>query len=1441
MKISTIVLIYIYFLLVISNVLAQEKGFCWKDQGGGFSEDFGNSIDLGSGRDPIITGGFNEKATFGNVTLSSKGLGDIYVARYDVDTGDLIWLKQAGGVGNDAGLDVSADRNDILITGFFENNATFDSKSIISSGAEDIFIARYSSSGTIFWAVKAGGPGTDTGQGVAIEGGGGIYVVGTFTEKATFGAGETNETTLISDGAIDAFIAFYSATGKLIWARRMGGTDNDRALDVTTDFDGNAYVIGEFNLTANFGQGGNRVEKLTSRGSRDVFLAKFDPFGNLIWVRQGGGAGSERGSGVAFMDNINTEEEHIYITGRFQRTAFFDSKQVSSQGRRDIFLVRYDVDGNVIWARSAGGPGDDEGHSVRAIQREDDSGPQDITIQITGEFENSAIFGNGQLNKKVLKSNGARDIFVAKYHESGRLLCAVAVGGSCPDLGRGIDIYEQIFNDGQTLLNSLVVGHFQNSVTLGTKTFNSRGGRDVLIFRLEDLAIPKNLSLTQIALTPYLTLNWKRPDNFSAPIITDVGVESTGQACDFKNGVPGEIYQLFIDYIDSTGDVNSKVQVNIPEISTAQGSRAQKLGSPIFLGGQISGSVRQDMCVRFGNETSLVLKISIKDQAGNVSNVFSEEIFNPLFGQIPPALAKLPVQENGFLYNAPRGINSQQAIGDCGRSVNLIGYNIYRTNVLTGEEVLVATVPVENTTFRDETTTKSTTYIYKVTAVYQESESEHVGEIGPSGSPSDDELFTRVFDVSPAVDGEGGRSAGSSWADVDNDGDVDLFVVNYPNTIPNSLYLNNGDGTFNKMTSSALVTDLGSSYGASWGDYNNDGLVDVFVANTTFFNLGEPNFLYQNNGGGSFTKITSGDVVTDSQESNSGSWGDYDNDGDLDLFVANGSILPQKNALYQNSGPPNYALNKVSSNAIVDDPVIAISNQGAWADFDQDGDLDLFVANGGFVTSAAQNNVLYRNLGGGNFEKVADASAYPMIADGGASTGASWGDYDDDGDLDLFVANDKSQADPDGKNFLYQNNGPPNFTFTKIATGPVVTDKGFSKGSSWGDYDNDGDLDLFVSNDDVNFLYQNDGNGIFTRVPKGSLVHNVGSSNGCTWADFDGDGYLDMFVVNSLTLENKNFLYLNNRARGTNNNKWINIKLQGTVSNRAAIGAKVKIKTTIGTTPLVQTQEISGQTGGGWSGQNSMNIEFGLKNASTIDSLIVEWPSGVIQKLANVTPNQFLTITEPVLNNNPIVVNPIPDQIIQLGGPPFTRDLTAEPAVFSDPDGDALTFSALSDNPTIAIASISGSTLTVTAVGAGTATLAVTADDGRGGMVIANFNVTVNRPPVIANTLDDINLIVGEPPFTRDLKADPAVFNDPDADPLSFTASSNNDGVATASISGSVLTVNAVSVGNAIITVTAKDDRGGHVSDEFTVTVGAETFTLSGKVIYDNTSQSPVK
>ncbi len=492
------------------------------------------------------------------------------------------------------------------------------------------------------------------------------------------------------------------------------------------------------------------------------------------------------------------------------------------------------------------------------------------------------------------------------------------------------------------------------------------------------------------------------------------------------------------------------------------------------------------------------------------------------------------------------------------------------------------------------------------------------------------QTFTKILDGPHVNNIAASRSV--NWVDIDGDLDLDLFVSNgLEGGQNNFLYINNGVDSaysFTQVTGDPIVQDNTPSDGASWGDIDNDGDMDAFVVN--WYNVN--NLLYLNNGNGTFAQVTTGTIVNDGGYSEACSWGDYDNDGDLDLYVTNSgspTIGAKVNFLHRNNG--NGTFTKITTGQIVTE---AFYSRGAsWVDYDNDGDQDMFVTN-----ERNQANNLYKNMlketGTATFTKITTGS---LVTDIASSLSSSWGDYDNDGDLDVFVAN----GWPAGQNdFLYDNNGDG--TFTRVLTGPEVTDAAYSLSSGWGDYDNDGDLDLFVTtaygpSASQNMLYQNNlietGTATFTKITTGDVVNDVGYSYGFAWGDYDQDGDLDIFAAKTFNEAEASALYRNDNANG---NKWLEVRCVGDSSNRSGIGAKVWVKAVVNGNAIWQLRVLEGQSG--YCGQSSL-LHFGLGTATQVDSIRIVWPSGIVNMYGPVGTNQILTLVEtsPTVN---LVVNP---------------------------------------------------------------------------------------------------------------------------------------------------------------------------------------------------------
>jgi hypothetical protein len=491
-----------------------------------------------------------------------------------------------------------------------------------------------------------------------------------------------------------------------------------------------------------------------------------------------------------------------------------------------------------------------------------------------------------------------------------------------------------------------------------------------------------------------------------------------------------------------------------------------------------------------------------------------------------------------------------------------------------------------------------------------------------------DPTFIKITSGAIATDLEASHQA--NWADYDGDGHLDLFVANaaYEATyILNSLYRNNGDGTFTRDTTSLPAIEPGpaAEWGAGfwnglWVDYDNDGDLDLHV-----LGAGElADRFYRNDGQGVFTRVEPAFVIPRSQGENA-TWFDFDNDGWLDVFIPrnNGNDLFYRGL----PGGRFQAMNVQDAGSVV-----AFSSYlyGLPFDYDDDGWTDLLVVPFSWGTPGLQCS-LHRNEGHGLFRRVTEGPLANQQATftGGRLSLPALGDFDNDGDLDVIVVNGQ-----DGyRARLYRNDGDGTFTDMAAAAG---VDRPLNASSAYFiDYDNDGHLDLFVLCRDYfgdllglgsqNVLFRNRGDGTFESVEIGSPLRDGHRVSIAAWADYDNDGFLDLFVsVGNAALE-VNLLYRNDLQARDNPNRWLKVRLRGQASNSMGVGAKIRAEARIGGTvvrqlrPMMPAMSLTDQ---------AFIAHFGLGDAEQVDLLRIEWPSGIVQELTDLEPNQMLTVVE---------------------------------------------------------------------------------------------------------------------------------------------------------------------------------------------------------------------
>lgn len=504
--------------------------------------------------------------------------------------------------------------------------------------------------------------------------------------------------------------------------------------------------------------------------------------------------------------------------------------------------------------------------------------------------------------------------------------------------------------------------------------------------------------------------------------------------------------------------------------------------------------------------------------------------------------------------------------------------------------------------------------------------------------------------------------SGAAWGDYDGDGFPDLYVcdVAAPMTASpqemaaspggNRLYHNNHDGTFTDVTARAGVGFKGIAQGAAWADYDNDGKLDLVV--TSYGGIK----LYHNRGDGTFEDVTRQAGLDQFHGFWTGaSWGDYDRDGNVDLYVCGyvqyafkpeyvgkssrqftefvpfmlnpSSYRPERNLLFHNNG--NGTFTEVAHRAGVEDTT-GRSLDAAWADFNGDGWPDLYVAND------ISSNKLYLNQHNGTFK---DVSTEAWVDEYRGSMGLAVGDWDRDGDLDIFITHWIAQQFALFSNLRFTRGGPSTpgrlrfEDVSDLAGVGQLTLSFIGWGTSFFDYDNDGQLDLLavtgstfqdekdpsrlVPMKNLLFWQKNPEEGFFEvgRV-SGDAFQQPRVGRGAAFADYNNDGAVDVFIVNH---SDRPLLLRND---GETKNHWLKVRLRCTKSNRSGFGTKIVIEAG----GQKQYQEIGSQPS--YLSQNALEGHFGLGQAGQVDRLTVRFPSGVVREQKNVPVNQIVVVQE---------------------------------------------------------------------------------------------------------------------------------------------------------------------------------------------------------------------
>jgi hypothetical protein len=452
-------------LLVSANSFAQAPNCLWAKAAGGTSDDRGYSTCTDANGNVYVTGSFKgQSITFGSIVLTNSDnsgvTSDIFIVKYS-SIGSVLWASSTGGLSFDEGLCITTDASgNVYLTGRFDSpTITFGTTTLSKVGNHDIFIAKYSSQGTLLWANSAGGINYDNVTGISTDANSNVFITG-FFYSATIAFGTTSLSNASSSGTFtDMYIAKYDSTGVLLWANLAGGTSFDFGNSICNDSNGNAYVTGSFVGSITFGS-----TTLTSAG--DVFITKYSPNGLVIWAKKLGSTSGATVNGICTNSN-----DDIYITGEFQSSSLTIGATTltnsnNSGNSRDIYVVKCIPAGTFQWAKSAGGIGNDYAYCVSA----DENG----NAYITGGYTSPTIsFGTSTLTNAD-NSGNTSDIYFTSYGSDGTVLQAKSIGEGSDDFGKSLTLDASGY--------VYLTGYFKSaSMDLGTFTLTNAGDNDLFI------------------------------------------------------------------------------------------------------------------------------------------------------------------------------------------------------------------------------------------------------------------------------------------------------------------------------------------------------------------------------------------------------------------------------------------------------------------------------------------------------------------------------------------------------------------------------------------------------------------------------------------------------------------------------------------------------------------------------------------------------------------------------------------------------------------------------------------------------------------------------------------------------------------------------------------------------------------------------------------------
>lgn len=527
-------LLIVCFSLTSTTVQAGQLFHQWSDGFGDESSERGEGVAVDESGNAVITGDFTGTIDFGGGPLVSTGSDEIFLAKFDAN-GNHVWSRRFGDEENESGLSVAADGSgNVLLTGDFWGTIDFGGDPLNAYDA-DIYLVKLDADANHQWSYNFGDSGPDRGKAVAADPSGNVLLTGQFQDSADFGGGPLT-------GYEDIFLVKFDPDGNHLWSQGFGDSEFQFSRALAVDGDGNVVIAGDFFGSIDFGGG-----PLTSAGSLDIYLAKFDPSGNHIWSQRFGDAAE-----VQHCWSVTTDADgNVLIAGGFSGSVDFGGGLLTSAGSRDICLAKFDPDGSHLWSQRFG---DSDGQSAYGVAS-DGAG----SALVAGGFRGTLDFGGGPLT-------GEDDIFLAKLDANGNHVWSQSFGG--PDAQSPGGLAANAAGD------VLMTGEFNETVDFGGGPLTSAGGIDVFLvkFGLDD---PTPVLLSQVSVREVnlaVELSWvAMPDldisSFEVHRATTPRMEESRKLAALEADVseqtyrdetvlPGETYYYWIGVVDILGGLS---------------------------------------------------------------------------------------------------------------------------------------------------------------------------------------------------------------------------------------------------------------------------------------------------------------------------------------------------------------------------------------------------------------------------------------------------------------------------------------------------------------------------------------------------------------------------------------------------------------------------------------------------------------------------------------------------------------------------------------------------------------------------------------------------------------------------------------------------------------------------------------------------------------------